>query len=70
MAELFWVLGISLSTSFLCSILEAVLLDTMYDLPSTESVTKVVIDESVIKGESDPMLMYENVDKAQASPQE
>ena len=52
------------------SILEAVLLDTMYDLPSTDSVTKVVIDESVIKGESDPMLMYENVDKAQASPQE
>ena len=52
------------------SILEAVLLETMYDLPSTESVTKVVIDESVIKGESDPMLMYENVDKAQASPQE
>ena len=52
------------------SILESVLLDTMYDLPSTESVTKVVIDESVIQGESDPMLMYENVDKAQASPQE
>jgi ATP-dependent Clp protease ATP-binding subunit ClpX len=52
------------------SILEAVLLDTMYDLPSTDSVTKVVIDESVIKGESEPMLMYENVDKAQASPQE
>lgn len=52
------------------SILEAVLLDTMYDLPSTESVTKVVIDESVIKGESEPMLMYENVDKAQAAPKD
>ena len=52
------------------SILEAVLLDTMYDLPSSESVTKVVIDESVIKGDSEPMLMYENVDKAQASPKE
>src|SRR5210317_385997 len=46
------------------SILEAVLLNTMYDLPSSESVTKVVIDESVIKGESDPMLIYENVDQA------
>ena len=34
------------------SILEAVLLDTMYSLPSTENVTKVVIDESVIRGES------------------
>ncbi len=52
------------------SILESVLLDTMYDLPSSDSVTKVVIDESVIKGESEPMLMYENVDKAQAAPKE
>jgi ATP-dependent Clp protease ATP-binding subunit ClpX len=52
------------------SILEAVLLDTMYDLPSTDSVTKVVIDDSVINGESKPMLMYENVDKAQAAPKD
>ena len=52
------------------SILESVLLDTMYDLPSSDSVTKVVIDESVIKGESEPMLMYENVEKAQAAPKE
>ncbi len=41
------------------SIVEAVLLDTMYDLPSSKDVTKVVIDESVIKGESDPLLIYE-----------
>ena len=46
------------------SILEAVLLDTMYELPSSESVSKVVIDESAIKGDSEPMLIYENVDKA------
>jgi ATP-dependent Clp protease ATP-binding subunit ClpX len=52
------------------SILESVLLNTMYDLPSSESVTKVVIDESVIKGESEPMRMYENVEKAQAVPKE
>ncbi|MEM9742616.1 MAG: ATP-dependent Clp protease ATP-binding subunit ClpX [Pseudomonadota bacterium] len=52
------------------SILESVLLTTMYDLPSIESVSKVVIDESVIKGESEPMLIYENVEKAQASPTE
>jgi len=52
------------------SILEAVLLDTMFDLPSTESVSKVVIDESVIKGESQPMLMYENVDKVRAAPKD
>ncbi|MEX2353571.1 MAG: ATP-dependent Clp protease ATP-binding subunit ClpX, partial [Gammaproteobacteria bacterium] len=36
------------------SILENVLLDTMYDLPSMENVSKVVIDEGVIKGESKP----------------
>ncbi|MCZ6641744.1 MAG: ATP-dependent Clp protease ATP-binding subunit ClpX [Gammaproteobacteria bacterium] len=52
------------------SILEAVLLDTMFDLPSSESVSKVVIDESVINGDSQPMLMYENVDKAQAAPKD
>ena len=42
------------------SILESVLLDTMYDLPSSNSVAKVIIDASVIRGESDPMLVYEN----------
>jgi ATP-dependent Clp protease ATP-binding subunit ClpX len=52
------------------SILEAVLLDTMYDLPAIESVSKVVIDESVIKGESEPMLIYENKDQAKAVPEE
>jgi|TARA_Y100000991_G_scaffold214243_1_gene201543 ATP-dependent Clp protease ATP-binding subunit ClpX len=52
------------------SILEAVLLDTMYELPSSESVSKVVIDESAIKGDSEPMLIYENVDKAKAAPEE
>ena len=47
------------------SILESVLLDTMYDLPSSsESVAKVVIDASVIHGESNPLLMYENRAKA------
>ena len=48
------------------SILESVLLETMYDLPSTDSVTKVVIDESVINGDSEPMLMYENVEQKAA----
>jgi len=52
------------------SILEAVLLETMFDLPSSESVSKVVIDESVIKGDSEPMLIYENVDKVQAAPKD
>jgi ATP-dependent Clp protease ATP-binding subunit ClpX len=41
------------------SILEGTLLDTMYDLPSMENVAKVVIDETVISGESDPLVIYE-----------
>lgn len=42
------------------SIVEAVLLETMYDLPSMEGVSKVVVDETVIKGESKPILIYDN----------
>ncbi|ENY71724.1 ATP-dependent protease ATP-binding subunit ClpX [Aeromonas diversa] len=41
------------------SIVEAVLLDTMYDLPSLEDVSKVVIDEGVIKGDTPPLMIYE-----------
>ena len=43
------------------SIIEAVLLDTMFELPSLENVSKVVIDGSAIDGESDPILIYDNV---------
>ncbi|PHS69003.1 MAG: ATP-dependent Clp protease ATP-binding subunit ClpX [Methylophaga sp.] len=42
------------------SIIENVLLDTMFDLPSTDNVSKVVIDESVINGENAPILIYED----------
>ena len=42
------------------SILEGVLLDTMYEIPSQSEVSKVVIDESVIEGKSKPLLIYEN----------
>jgi len=45
------------------SIMEAVLLDTMYKIPSLENVSKVVIDAAVIEGESEPLLMYENVEQ-------
>ena len=41
------------------SIMENVLLDTMYDLPSTNGVAKVVIDVGVIDGESKPLMIYE-----------
>jgi ATP-dependent Clp protease ATP-binding subunit ClpX len=41
------------------TIVESVLLDTMYDLPSLENVSKVVVDESVIEHKTDPYLIYE-----------
>jgi len=41
------------------SIVEAVLLDTMYELPSMENVSKVVVDETTIKGESKPLVIYD-----------
>jgi ATP-dependent Clp protease ATP-binding subunit ClpX len=51
------------------SILEGILLDTMYEIPSQPGVSKVVIDESVIAGASRPLLIYENVEPpAKAAP--
>ncbi|MDH5485070.1 MAG: ATP-dependent Clp protease ATP-binding subunit ClpX [Gammaproteobacteria bacterium] len=44
------------------TILENTLLETMYDLPSLENVTKVVVDEAVIKGEAQPYMVYEGGD--------
>jgi len=49
------------------TILEHALLDTMYDLPSTDNVSKVVVDSEVIKGEAQPYLIYENSDLQQAA---
>ena len=50
------------------SIIEHALLDTMYDLPSLKGVSKVVIDEGLIKGESKPLLIYSDpVDSARAA---
>ncbi|MGB0231655.1 MAG: ATP-dependent Clp protease ATP-binding subunit ClpX [Pseudohongiellaceae bacterium] len=49
------------------SIMEAVLLDTMYKIPSLEAVSKVIIDEAVIQGESEPLLMYENAEPTSKS---
>ncbi|NOY66094.1 MAG: ATP-dependent Clp protease ATP-binding subunit ClpX, partial [Gammaproteobacteria bacterium] len=45
------------------TILEQVLLDTMYDLPSMENVSKVVVDEAVIKGEAKPYMIFEGNDQ-------
>jgi ATP-dependent Clp protease ATP-binding subunit ClpX len=49
------------------TILEQVLLDTMYDLPSMDEVSKVVVDEAVIAGESEPLMLYEHNDKQLAA---
>ncbi|MEW5966037.1 MAG: ATP-dependent Clp protease ATP-binding subunit ClpX [Pseudomonadota bacterium] len=40
------------------SIIEHALLDTMYDLPSLKGVSKVVVDDGLIKGEGKPLLIY------------
>lgn len=52
------------------SILEAILLDVMYDLPSLENVSKAVIDEGVIKGEAEPLLLYEGGEQRSAAASE
>jgi ATP-dependent Clp protease ATP-binding subunit ClpX len=49
------------------TIMEQVLLDTMYDLPSMEEVSKVVIDEAVIMGEKEPYVLFDSGDKQAAS---
>ena len=46
------------------SILENLLLDTMYELPSMKDVSKIVVDEKFVKGESkEPLYIYSNNDQ-------
>src|SRR5579859_1758207 len=49
------------------SILEHVLLEIMYDLPSLNNVEKVVVDEGMIKGDAQPMLLYSDKPKVAGS---
>ncbi len=49
------------------SIVEGILLDTMYELPSLQGVTKVVIDEAVVREETKPLLIYEQSEQQKAS---
>jgi ATP-dependent Clp protease ATP-binding subunit ClpX len=51
------------------SIMEGILLSTMYELPSLEGVSKVLIDEKVVIGESEPLLVYENTESARVLPE-
>ena len=41
------------------SIIERVLMETMYKIPSESGLQKVVVDASVVKGETEPLLVYE-----------
>ncbi len=49
------------------TIMEKILLDTMYDLPSSDMVSKVVVDESVVDGDAVPYLIYENTEQPKAA---
>jgi len=52
------------------SIVEGMLLDSMYDIPSREGVHKVVIDASVVKGDSEPLLVYDNTEQPKVASEE
>ncbi|MEK7303149.1 MAG: ATP-dependent Clp protease ATP-binding subunit ClpX, partial [Pseudomonadota bacterium] len=45
------------------SILEEILLDIMYDLPSLENVSKVVIDYNSVNDDIKPILIYSDQPK-------
>ncbi len=49
------------------TILENILLNTMYELPSLEGVSKVVVDESVVEGSNQPYLVYNGGEREKIS---
>lgn len=51
------------------SIMENMLLNTMYELPSIEGVSKVLVDEKVVNGETEPLLVYEQPEPQRAVPE-
>ena len=50
------------------TILENILLDTMYQLPSLKNVSKVVVDESVVQGQAPPYVVYKTEDAERVAP--
>src|ERR1700735_922636 len=52
------------------TILENVLLDTMYDLPSLRNVQKVVVDEQVIEGHNKPYIVHRTEETRLVAPVE
>lgn len=49
------------------SIMEQNLIDIMYRIPSEENLTKVVIEDTVIRGEAEPLLLYSRDDSSQSA---
>jgi ATP-dependent Clp protease ATP-binding subunit ClpX len=49
------------------SILEQILLDTMYELPTMENVSKVVVDEAMVTADGKPILIYSDQQKVAGS---
>ena len=48
------------------SILESILLKTMFDLPSQDNIQEVIIESSTVKGQSSPILVHSKSDKPKA----
>ena len=46
------------------SILEQILMETMYEVPSEESLNKVVVDSAVVRGETEPLMVYQKSSKS------
>ena len=42
------------------TLIESILLNTMYDLPSQEDVSKVVIDKNVVESDTEPLMIYKS----------
>ena len=49
------------------SILEQVLLDSMFDMPGLKNVQKVVVDENAVAGDGKPLMIYADSPKVSGS---
>jgi ATP-dependent Clp protease ATP-binding subunit ClpX len=49
------------------SIMENILLDLMYDIPSHQNIEKVVLDSSSVSGESEPLVVYSQSEASKES---
>ena len=49
------------------SIIEALLLKTMFRLPTMENVTEVIVDQSIVKNNTEPLIIYNKSKKTSAA---